>query len=160
MEKEPKELFECLSKPAHMVSREEVSNFRERRLTLKEKEEALGVAKQVVSEGNKLLRDRDRVELRDTKDRLLRITGKEHIETVVTGFRGAELLVDTIEDAKKIGNNVYDKQDLYVFYPDSVVNDVRYRPLDSWTSYDIERVANAQDITGLLENIRNSRSLE
>lgn len=129
---------------------------RERRqepLTPEPRERALEVAKEIIAEGNRLLKFKDHVARIDPKGRALIIDGKKHTEKVATAFKGAELLVSTHEH-RHVGGGTYSTQDLYVFYPDRVENHKRNSASEP---SEIIREANAEDLNVLLRNIKGSQ---
>ncbi len=128
----------------------------EKSLTPLEKVKVLPIAREVVAEANKLLKDEDQISRVDSNGRTLVITGRKQARKERV-FSNAELLIETYyyrNGASRIGS------DTYVFYPNGVDNfraivRVKNRRPDE---PDIRtRNANAKDLTKLLKNIRASQ---
>lgn len=155
-------------------------------LTPEQREEALKVALEFVTEANQLLGDEDKIIRTDPQGRNISLAGKKHIREVITAFRGADLVAHyyTHEYA---GSTTYSRQHLYAFYPNRVDLHIRnsakrtvwrtknrygdqgraniyYEP-EMRTAVPrgpMETVteANAQELTGLLEAVKASKPWE
>ncbi len=148
-----------------------------------QREQTLQVAREFVSEANKLLGDKDREIRTDPHDRNICLTGKKYIETVATAFRDADILADYYEFMRG-GNLVYSTQHLYAFYPDRVVHHINNstsktewvpitnynqpstfgymesRQIEIQREPSIKLEATAEELTGLLNAVKNSKPWE
>lgn len=117
-------------------------------LTPEQREQALVVAREFVTEADRLLEGKDQETRIDTQGRRIVLSGENHIRTVITRFKGAQCVAFYYEHPYQGG--IYSKQYLFAFYPDRV--DYHVRSLR-------EKIfeANAQELTELLDAVKGSK---